>query len=227
MHIDIEDYNGAGGVAFSSNSRYLYVSSVLDVYQVDTEAPDVVSSLTLIAEWDSTYSPGPPFATLFNAAQLAPDGKIYISTGNATDKLHVINQPDSLGLACDLVQNGITLPTYWFNSLPNHPNYHLGALDGSPCDTLNLAVNEQDVLLNLSLYPNPNAGVFTLTFAPQPEAGVLEVYDLHGRLVHTERVAPWSQLKRVDLPELGAGVYQGRLRFGEVVGAVRFVVEDR
>jgi PKD repeat protein len=35
-------------------------------------------------------------------------------------------------------QHGITLPTYNAASLPNFPNYRLGPLDGSPCDTLGL-----------------------------------------------------------------------------------------
>ena len=225
VHIAIDDYNGSAGVAFSSNSRFLYVSSVLDVYQVDTEAPDIASSILHIAAWDSTYSPGPPFATLFNAAQLAPDGKIYISTGNGTDKLHVINQPDSLGLACGIVQHGITLPTYWKNSLPNHPNYHLVAVDGSVCDSLGLGIVEPTAELNLSLYPNPNNGAFTISFAPQPSTGALEVHDVNGKLVYRESVAPWSQLKRVQLPVLRAGVYQCRLRFGNTTALQRFVVE--
>ncbi|MEZ5068919.1 MAG: hypothetical protein R2847_10725 [Bacteroidia bacterium] len=33
--------------------------------------------------------------------QLAPDGKIYVSTGNGTMHIHVINNPDSAGTACD------------------------------------------------------------------------------------------------------------------------------
>ncbi|MBK6894734.1 MAG: hypothetical protein IPH00_16790 [Flavobacteriales bacterium] len=80
------------------NSRFLYVTSVLDVYQYDTEASDIAASMVHIAHWDSTYSPGPPFATVFDIAQLAPDGKIYIGTGNSTLRMHVINDPDEPGL---------------------------------------------------------------------------------------------------------------------------------
>ena len=81
-NIPIDDSNSFGGAAFSPNSRFLYVTSVLDVYQYDTEASDIAASMVHIAHWDSTYSPGPPFATVFDIAQLAPDGKIYIGTGN-------------------------------------------------------------------------------------------------------------------------------------------------
>ena len=224
-HVDVDSADFGIGAAFSPNGRFIYLSAETRMFQVDGDASDLQGSLLQIATWDSTYSPGFPLATLFGASKLAPDGKIYISTMNSTDKLHVINQPDSLGLACDIVQHGITLPTYWKNSLPNHPNYHLGALDGSMCDSLGLGVAEVPIDLNLLLYPNPNAGAFTLSFAPQPGTGVLEVHDVNGRLVHKEHVAPWSQLKRVQLPALNAGVYQCRLRFGASMAVQRFVVE--
>ncbi|QQR87182.1 MAG: T9SS type A sorting domain-containing protein [Flavobacteriales bacterium] len=225
VHISIDDYDGSGGVAFSASGRFLYVSSVLDVYQVDMDATDIGASILDIASWDSTYSPFPPFATVFDAAKLAPDGRIYISTGNSTDKLHVINYPDSFGLACDLVQHDITLPTYWQNSLPNHPNYHLGALAGSVCDSLDVGLLEQPENLNMSLYPNPNTGAFAITYAPQPTSGVLEVVALDGRVVHRESVAPWSQLKGVELRDLSPGLYQCTVRFGAQEGVRRFVVE--
>ena len=112
------------GVAFSPNGRFLYVSTVLDVYQFDTEADDIAASEVHIAHWDSTYSPFPPFAALFSNMQLAPDGKIYIGTGNGTQVLHVIHNPDEPGLACNMAQHGIDLERYFSNSLPNHPNYH-------------------------------------------------------------------------------------------------------
>ena len=223
-HVDVDSAYYGWGTSFSPSGRFIYLSAETEMYQVDGDATDLQSSLQLIATWDQTYSPGPPFATLFGISQLAPDGKIYISTMNSTDKLHVINYPDSLGLACDLVQHGITLPSYWKNSLPNHPNYHLGALDGSVCDSLGLTVVEQKPQLNLSLYPNPSTGNFTLSFAPQPVAGWLEVHDINGRSVDKEPIAPWSQLKRLHLA-LPAGVYQCRLSFWNMVAVRRFVVE--
>ncbi|MBL7962934.1 MAG: T9SS type A sorting domain-containing protein [Flavobacteriales bacterium] len=223
-HVDVSDAYYGWGVAFSPSGRFLYLSAETRLHQVDVDATDIQASMLEIAEWDSTYSPGFPFATLFGASKLAPDGKIYISSMNTTDKLHVINHPDSLGLACDVVQHGITLPTYWSNSLPNHSNYHLGALDGSICDSLGLGVVERKPEFNLALFPNPNTGAFTLSFAPQPVAGWLEVYDVNGRLVHSEGIAPWSQLKRMHT-NLQAGVYQCRLRFGEEQVVRRFIVE--
>nr|MBK9653400.1 T9SS type A sorting domain-containing protein [Bacteroidota bacterium] len=88
------------------------------------------------------------------AVRLAPDNKIYFSRAyespNAwsypypdsmrnyiNENLSVINEPDSLGAACDYQPFSFYLGgkrTYY--GLPNNPNYELGPLVGSPCDTL-------------------------------------------------------------------------------------------
>ncbi len=225
VHILIDDYDQMGGVAFSPNSRYLYVSSVEDVYQYDTEAPDIEASMVHIAHWDGFYSPSPPFATLFDIAQLAPDGKVYIATGNGTDKLHVINEPDQPGMSCDIQQHAITLPTYNANSLPNHPNYHLGPVDGSVCDSLgiNVVVPEAELEAGMLAYPNPSNGSFTLSYPAQNIVGQLEVRDLSGCLVLRERLPQWSQVHRVEFSE-AVGMYQCRLTWGARSAAVRVLI---
>ncbi|MBX2926374.1 MAG: PKD domain-containing protein [Saprospiraceae bacterium] len=123
----------AGGIAISSNSRFLYVSSYRYVYQYDLHAEDIETSRITVAVWDGF---GNPLSTTFYLAQLAPDGKIYINSNNGVRYLHVINQPDSLGLACDVCQHCVELPSINALSLPNFPNYRLHHLEGSPCDTL-------------------------------------------------------------------------------------------
>lgn len=123
------------GCAFSPNSRFLYVNNALELFQYDLTAPDVVSSRIKVADWDTFFD---PFATLFFMEQLAPDGKIYLSTFNGTKYLHVINQPDFLGADCNVIQHGLILPHY-NTSIPNHPSYNLGALVGSSCDTIQMS----------------------------------------------------------------------------------------
>jgi hypothetical protein len=127
----------AGGIAISPNSRFLYVSSFRYVYQYDLHASDIEASRITVAEWDGFHDPlHPALATRFYLAQLGPDDKIYINTSSGTRYLHVINQPDSLGLACDLCQHCVEMPSINNFSLPNFPNYRLHHLEGSPCDTL-------------------------------------------------------------------------------------------
>ncbi|MBV6405228.1 MAG: hypothetical protein GFGODING_01995 [Flavobacteriales bacterium] len=233
VHILINDANSMGGVAFSPNSRYLYVSSLEDVYQYDTQASDIVASMVHIATWDGFYSPFPPFATLFDIAQLAPDGKVYIGTGNSTFHLHVIHDPDSAGFACGMEQHGIELPHYFVNSLPNHPNYHLGPIDGSVCDSLGIntltpgpSPGERG---GIRVHPNPSTGAFTLSYPAQPMVGELEVRDLSGRIVLHERLPQWSQVHRVALREAAglpavAGMYHCTLRWGGQRYSVRIVI---
>ncbi|MCC6542177.1 MAG: T9SS type A sorting domain-containing protein [Flavobacteriales bacterium] len=215
------------GVAFSPNGRFLYLSTTMDVYQFDMEAPSIADSEVHIAHWDSTYSPFPPFAALFDNMQLAPDGKIYIGTGTGTQVLHVIHNPDEPGLACNLEQHGIDLPRYFMNSLPNHPNYHLGPLAGSPCDTLGLAVAPLSLGegLGVRAYPNPSNGQFNLSYPVHPDAGLLEVLDLQGRVVYQSRLAAWSQVHNVSLQSEAAGMYQCRFVWGARRVTTRIVIE--
>lgn len=145
--------------ALSASGRYLYVTNIDSVFQFDLNSIPLDSGKTLIAVWDSTYDPsGPPYATLFHTARLAPDNRIYISTGNTTRYLHVILFPDSASILCTLQQHAIILPTYNDNSLPYHPNYFANALGGSICDTLGLP-NAIDVSLHnttdAQIFPNP------------------------------------------------------------------------
>ena len=88
------------------------------------------------------------------AVRLAPDGKIYYTQAyiptNAlnypyadtmrnyiNENLGVVNNPDVVGAGCNFAPFSFHLGgkrTYW--GLPNNPNYSLGRLMGSPCDTL-------------------------------------------------------------------------------------------
>ena len=226
VHVDIDDGNAIGGVAFSPNSQFVYVSSYYDVYQFDAQAPDLEASIVHIAHWDSTYSPSYPFAPFFDIAQLAPDGKIYIATGNSTFHLHVINSPDQQGMASDLVQHAMTLPTYFVNSLPNHPNYHLGPIDGSVCDSLGLNVDGpqgQDEV-EVRVYPNPSNGEFTVQYPAHAASGVLVVYDAAGREVLQEYLPAWSTIHSLDLSNSAVGHYSGTLRWGVGTVTVRLTI---
>ena len=125
LHLTIQDSCYGGGVAFSPNSRYLYVSSTFHLYQFDMEADDVLASKDTVAVFDGYED---PFWTVFFLAQLAPDGKIYINCRTAGKSLHIIHLPDKPGDSCMVEQHGLHLPTYNAWTMPNFPNYRLGAI---------------------------------------------------------------------------------------------------
>ncbi len=137
LHIEYEHWGLGTGCAISPNSRFLYAVNASYIFQYDLQAIDIAASKTLVAEWDG-YVHEVSFATTFATAQLAPDGKIYICTAFSTPLLHVIEYPDRKGVACQVHQRAIHLPNYNDYSIPNFPNFRLGPIDGSICDTLGM-----------------------------------------------------------------------------------------
>jgi hypothetical protein len=125
-----------GGLAFSPNSRFLYVSITDTLFQYDMEASDLAASRKTIKI--RVPYPGTIFQPNYFIMGLAPDQRIYMSGTNSMLQLHVINNPDEEGTACDFQERGYKLLTNNFTSMPNFPNYRLGPLDGSSCDTLGL-----------------------------------------------------------------------------------------
>lgn len=131
------DTISACGAAFSLDSRYLYVSASLWVYQFDMWSGDIADSKVLVATYDG-FIADYNLSTPFFQQMLAPNGKIYITAPNSVRYLHVIHDPWQKGHACELEQHGLTLPALHAFSTPNFPHFRLGPIDGSQCDSLGL-----------------------------------------------------------------------------------------
>jgi PKD repeat protein len=125
----------SGGLAFSPNSRYLYVFSNNYAVQYDTYADDIQSSVTLVAQYQEMAG-----VQRFSGGQLAPDDKIYISGIPSSSYIHVIHNPNAAGAACAFEQGGLFLGAESRNGrgITSHAYYGLGPWDGSPCDTLGI-----------------------------------------------------------------------------------------
>lgn len=226
IHIDFTDSAYLGGVAFSPNSKVLYVSSTSYVYQFDLNAPNIPASQTTVAVWDGYYSPQWPLATTFYLSQIAPDGKIYINCGNSTLDIHVINYPDSLGFACDVCQHCIHLPAYNGFTIPNHPNFFLGAEVGSICDTITSITRLSEADLNLSVSPVPVISQnITISYSPSPESSTISIFNIDGKKVAEYHLPQWSSIQHLKIPQLASGIYLARLSSNSKTGNVKFVVE--
>ncbi|MBK7854921.1 MAG: hypothetical protein IPJ79_08475 [Bacteroidetes bacterium] len=186
-----------GGAAFSPNSRFLYAANIYTAYQYDMTSANIAASQMTVAVWDSFYSPSPPFSTGFEGMQLAPDGKIYIQTGNSTFHLHVINYPDSLGVACDFIQHGIQLQNWYVNGIPNHPNYFLGCDSTLGCGCLTDLEDYIPIKISARASPNPSKNTTTLQFPVQKTEGTLLIYNITGDKVGEELIAPGASLNRL------------------------------
>lgn len=191
---------------FSPSGRYLYVtSSTVNgiLWQFDTWAPNIPASKTLI--WQMTFPP----ATI-GSVKRGPDNKIYLtcawqdSTGifnfpypptayyTENMNLSVINSPDSAGLACDFQPWSFYLGgkrTYW--GLPNNPDYDLGPLAGSPCDTL-VGISEPQPTITtpqLNIFYHPQwQTAFINADKLSGTKGIMEIFDVEGKLEHREEV---------------------------------------
>ena len=87
---------GYAGLAFSPNSRYLYMNDDSQIAQYDLEAADVPASKIIVAEYDG-FADTIGFArfnTSFFLMQLAPNGKIYGNCTGGNRYLHVIHNPN-------------------------------------------------------------------------------------------------------------------------------------
>lgn len=217
------------GLAFSPSGQFLYVANNVYVYQYDMWSANIGLSQLTVASWDSTYSPQWPSATTFYSSQLGPDGKIYISCGNGTDVMHVINNPDSLGISCNVCQHCISLPTYnSFGCIPNYPNYFLGAENGSICDSLTVDLTELSHDFKLNIFPNPIVKSFSIDYLlPQNSPGKLEIFDLLGNKIFEYYLPAWSTSQSLTLPAILEGVYQCRVTSGYMNCTKKFFYTHR
>lgn len=205
--LDSIDNEPGAGATFSSNGKYLYALSFSNIYQYQTDTSDFSGSRKLVATYDGFLSLN---QTNFWHSFLAANGKIYITSGGRVVDITCIEYPDSLDTACFVNQHSVHLPSWTFRGHVNHPNYYLGRLSGSPCDTLTwVGVDEfQPHDFKMRISPNPNNGNFKLVYLlPQNEPGQLKIYDLTGRLTYKQYLPPWSSLQYIALPNLSSGIY--------------------
>jgi len=203
-------YNICGFTSFSPNSRFLYISSMDTLWQFDMQAPDVTSSQTFIAKYDGFTDTILGTSTIFWSHWLAPDGKIYILSNQLSRKLHVINNPDMPGQACNFQQHAVDLLTYIQGyTCPTPINLALYQQPGSPCDTLGVGKPKMQIANSvLKITPNPSNGIFNIEYIPQRISGMLYVYDIGGKEVYREYVSPYSSIKNLDLSyKLNNGMY--------------------
>lgn len=220
IQINYADTAFAGGLAFSPNSRFLYVSSTNYLYQYDTWEPNIPSSKQIVGIYDGFQS---PFWASFYLCQLAPDNKIYINAPNGVDVMHVINHPNEKGMACDFKQHSIQLPTYNGFSMPNFPYFKLRALEGSPCDTIGVSAVVETILpQEIKLSPNPASNFTKIKLPDNIQAAMFNLLTSTGQLVLSQHLsASWSV---VPLDALAPGLYFYEVKDeGRILGSGKLV----
>ena len=168
---DFEPYFNGTRCEWSADGRYLYVTTEANLYQFDTEASDIAASAVQINDPASIPFPGSYFQI-----ERGPDCRIYVARSGVGKTISVIDKPSRPGRACDLKDNGLVLPNWYFVSIPEFPEYSLWAKDRvarglapiidtavcdssiAPFDYFDFTVGTTDVIVeaeNLQISPNP------------------------------------------------------------------------
>jgi len=234
------------GLALSPDDSKLFVSTMLVgndtsyFVQYDLNASNFLASAdTLLAL---------PKDDRIGLVKLGPDSKIYLSCiansldcgfdylycdttwNNINENLSVVNYPDSLGAACDFQPFSFYLGGHRsYYGLPNNPNYELGALSGSACDTLTVGLQDIKKELNsLTIYYDSN---WSMAFINAKKLrGVnfqFELYSINGELLKQESGKLTSEYytQNLNMASNSTGVYIVRLLTDKEVLTGKFVKE--
>lgn len=79
---------------------------------------------------------------------------------------------------------------------------------GSDGGTATGTTSIKDQGITMGIYPNPGNGNITLELNNElTEPGVINVYELSGRLVRSQELMPYQKIQRLDYSQLPAGTY--------------------
>ncbi len=215
--IDSVDSKGLYGCEWSPDGTKLYATSypyqnrkeLLYQYCLDCKVEISDTKDTIFQSYNNAFE--------FGQLQLASDNKIYMSSIHPYDttfynlystKLSVINEPNNLGSTCNFEALAIDLNNHiaWWG-LPNMPNYNLGILAGSECDTTDVAINDIEKSNDeFTIYPNPATNqLFIKSNFPGNAIYEVSIYSLTG-----EEVLYFSEInpqQPIDISQLQSGLF--------------------
>lgn len=209
---DVDSVTGCIGACFSPSDRYLYVNTYKKIERFDMQYPGIFGSRETVADWDSLFFTLSQTHAYFLTQYIANDGKIYIQRTESNWFLSTIDNPEATDVnLTNFNTYGSTLPRIKQFTTTNHPNYFLGPDVGCPCDTLGLAVGKNTLdAVGINIFPNPiHHSNFTLNYdMPRENNSYVYVRNMEGKIVHQQKLAPWSNTTQVNLPNtLANGIY--------------------
>ncbi len=199
---------GGGGLAFSSDNRWLYATTDLCIFRADLTASKPFLD-SLYKRPYLLYVDEPPvseyvYGTSLTYMQLAPDGRIYMA---ARHRERYFPRFTIWGDEYAFEPKGLPLPVPTVRTLPHFPNFRLYDVDKSPCDTLGID--------GTSSTTGPPADAFTVRFLPNPfhehltiqatEGGQLRIWRTDGTLVLSQVLQAGEQ--RLSTAHWDDGVY--------------------
>ncbi len=208
------------GSEVSSMNKFLYVNTAKFVFQYDLDTIDIEASLDTVGVVDNFIdtlgTPGPYY---FNLTQFGPDGKIYIAARINCRWMSTIERPDSSGQQCNVIVRSTLLPRLNGWSIPYFPNYRLGRMLGSACDTI---YNDIHPIYTqtpwLKVYPNPATDIVRFDYNwlewEKITDAKLQIIDLQGIVAYQQALPKYSTRQDVTIKQLATGVYTVSIQDG-------------
>lgn len=207
-------------IALSVNNRFLYTMTSHRLFQTDLNEANIDSNYIFIDStdgfidtlWEHNHSP-----MGWGNAQLGPDGIIHLTTMNWYRFSSPILKPDLKGDSCQFILRGEILPKFWDGGgNTNIPNYRLGRLLGSTCDTIYSDVKPIYAQAPwLKVYPNPASEFVRLDYNwiewEKYKNIRLEISDITGATVMQMEVPRYSIRQDINVKGLAVGVYSVNL----------------
>ncbi len=204
------------GCEFSPNENFLYIGNT----------NNLGGTLELLQINLADSNPSNTIQTIYSAAvpasggnfRIGPDNKIYFTClydfgwrypdscrNQYNENLGVINFPDSIGAACNFQPFSFQLGgkrTYW--SLPNNPNYSLGPITGSTCDSLTNEIKNAFCKNEFKIFPNPTNETLNIS-GYFPIGSTFRIFNSIGELVLARKV--FNYFDSINTSNIANGIY--------------------
>jgi hypothetical protein len=238
--------NGYWGFDLSADESKLYATNIYQTANADTSyfLQFDLNATNFLASADTLGVYCNPFVT--GLVQKGPDDKIYLSiislipdtcydyyycyesSDSVSTHLSVVNSPDSAGINCNYQPFSFNLGGHKaYLGLPNNPNYELGPLVGSPCDTLTVGITETiGYKNNITVYYDVNwQTAFVNAKGLRGKKFSFELYNINGQLIQQQQGVLDSEYYTNNLSMVGfaEGLYVIRLKTDKEVLTSKFI----
>jgi len=204
---------GYGEMCFSPNDQFIYCTGQSyeskDNYlaQIDISTDPFTYKIIAHQPFSNTIE-----CNAYSMIELGPDGKIYVGTSSYSRCISIINSPDKVFPDCDFQEYVPILPFFSGGvGMPHYPNYRLGPLVGSSCDTLS-DTNEVTISNEnkIKLYPNPATSNFTIElmdFLSHNKDLDVSLVDINGKEYYHSKIPAFAYIHNIDSSNLASGMY--------------------
>jgi len=186
------------GCSFSPNSRFLYISSLTQLRQLDLCNYNELQ-VELIDTWDGTYEFIYPL--FFGKQMMTPDHKIIVTPyGNGHMSFGVIEEPNQKGTNCTFNQHALKTHELTRNIADVIPIFpHFRNYSGYEGECISTTTDQSNIENSLRVYPNPIVQNSIVHFNKRING---EIYSIDGKLISS-----FTNTNYLDLYSLPSGIY--------------------